>query len=159
MASAGLTRGGFYAHFKSKDELILEVMKGNSGLVRWLTERPSAAGDELLSEAAGCFRTYLDPDKRDAVASSCLLASMLQEASRGSKAMRRAYASRFKIVIDELERSFRTEDTEIRRRAVLAAVLAIGSLNLSLAMDAGNFSDEIERISLEEIERLLLGNP
>jgi TetR/AcrR family transcriptional repressor of nem operon len=158
MAAAGLTRGAFYAHFRSKDQLIIETMGANLGLVCWLSERSVADPDKLLSAALDSFRTYLDPSRRDKVGKTCLLTSMADEAIKGSKALRRAYASRLQLVIKELERSFPEGDEQAQCKAVLCAVLAVGGLILSRAVEPPDFSDLIESHCLEEIQALLSGN-
>ena len=43
MAGAGLTRGGFYAHFGSKEELFAAVLAADHGLIRMLAARDAAS--------------------------------------------------------------------------------------------------------------------
>ena len=154
MSSIGLTRGGFYAHFKSKGHLILEIMKQNNGLVKWLRDRNGTDKHELMDEALTSIQVYLNPKNRKIVGDSCNLSALAGDVGRGSKAMRYAYAKRLEIVIDEIMRSL-PDSSDKDRRAILTAILVVGGQLLSRAVEPGEFSDLIEKISYEEVSDLL----
>src|SRR5436309_12362099 len=74
MKKAGLTHGGFYGHFSSKDDLIAEAsaraLAGSLALLSNVAERPS--GDPLSTIASG----YLTSKHRDDPGTGCLLAAL-----------------------------------------------------------------------------------
>ena len=154
MSSIGLTRGGFYAHFKSKNHLILEIMNQNIGLVKWLRDRNGTDKHELMDEALASFQEYLDPKNRREVGESCSLSALAGDVSRGSKTIRQAYAKRFGLVIDEIRRSL-PDSTDKDRRAVLAAIMVVGGQLLSRAVEPKELSELIEKLSYEEITNIL----
>src|SRR3954468_3498661 len=78
MQAAGLTHGGFYGHFKSKDDLIAE------SLAHALTPR-GAAGD-----FAGFVKGYLAPEHRDDFAGGCPTAGLAAESIRQAPEARAA---------------------------------------------------------------------
>ena len=156
MGEAGLTRGGFYAHFKSKNQLVSEMLKLNTGLMRMLMEREGDEDDELVAETIRIFTTYLNPENRKKVGTGCTLATMPLESARGNKAVRKAYTRRFETILNEIEKGL-SGNKDSKSRALTTAVLAIGGVILSRATDNSNISDEIEKICLKEIKSQLTG--
>lgn len=91
MRRAGLTHGGFYAHFRSKDALIAAAIATmfEAARDRWIaaiTDRDPAAGLGAYVEL------YLSAAHRDAVATGCPLAALASELPRLSGASRAAFA-------------------------------------------------------------------
>src|SRR5262245_718421 len=70
MKAAGLTHGGFYGHFKSKDDLIAETLAH------------SLKGDQSNGELASFARRYLSPKHRDNLAGGCSTAGLAAETIR-----------------------------------------------------------------------------
>ncbi|MEM7269544.1 MAG: helix-turn-helix domain-containing protein, partial [Pseudomonadota bacterium] len=67
MSEAGLTRGGFYAHFKSKADLFAAVMAEPFDFANQINQLHNAGlkGDSALQKA---FGEYLRPERRDVIA-------------------------------------------------------------------------------------------
>jgi len=87
MRDAGLTHGGFYKHFESKDDLLLESLReGFSEII----ERLADAGLESQSGTAwkAIVKTYLSPDHCDDVEHGCPMAALAPELARAGKAMK-----------------------------------------------------------------------
>src|SRR5712671_7705881 len=66
MLAAGLTRGAFYAHFTSKDDLFTEAVIAGTGLRTRLRD----------AEPAAVLKAYLDKAELVASAPGCVLASL-----------------------------------------------------------------------------------
>jgi len=81
MRDAGLTHGGFYKHFKSKDELLLESL---SEAFREMAETLSRAAEESPRGAAWktLVKAYLSPEHCDHPECGCPLASLAPELAR-----------------------------------------------------------------------------
>jgi TetR/AcrR family transcriptional repressor of nem operon len=77
MGAAGLTHGGFYKQFKSKDDLVLEACGHalDDGVVKW-TRIVEKAGAEHADPLAALVHHYLSPAHRDRVGSGCALAGL-----------------------------------------------------------------------------------
>jgi AcrR family transcriptional regulator len=78
MADAGLTNGAFYAHFRSKDDLIASVVEEELRLqAAWVDALPTGrAGVEQL------VRAYIAPEHRDYPDAGCPSAALLDELGR-----------------------------------------------------------------------------
>jgi TetR/AcrR family transcriptional regulator, transcriptional repressor for nem operon len=92
MSGAGLTHGGFYAHFASKDELIAAAIDQmfESALARWARETGDRSpGDGL----AAYIEFYLSPAHRDARGTGCPMPALAADLPRLTGASRAAFAA------------------------------------------------------------------
>jgi TetR/AcrR family transcriptional repressor of nem operon len=87
MRDAGLTSGGFYKHFESKDELLLESL---SEAFREIADRLAQAAEK--SQPGTAWKTivkiYLSPEHCDHAECGCPLASLAPELARAEKTMK-----------------------------------------------------------------------
>lgn len=160
MKAAGLTHGGFYAHFKSKDAFLAETVGTVFGRVAKRWDRmmsgmePQAALDTYLSH-------YLSTAHRDNPANGCPVVALNSDLPRQSRGFRRAFDEGVKAMRDNLET--RMTAAGIKDAAVLApAILAsmVGAVALSRTMSDANLSDEVLHSTLREIrQRLDLPEP
>ncbi len=151
MRAAGLTRGGFYAHFESKEALIQEVLKLEPGLLRQL--RGVESGPRAPSEVAEAFEAYLDPKVRDGLI-YCPLVAHPMDSIRGGQARGRAYAALVQELVQTVQARLPGDDREANRRAVVSSVLAVGAAIMSSAL-SGEEADQLQKMCSEEIGRLL----
>ena len=87
MRDAGLTHGGFYKHFESKDELLAESLREG---FQEIADRLAQAGDQSQPETAwrAIVKTYLSPEHCDHAECGCPLVALGPELARADKAMR-----------------------------------------------------------------------
>lgn len=87
MRDAGLTHGGFYKHFVSKDELLMESL---SEAFQEIADRLAAAGEQAQPGAAWkeIVKTYLSLEYCDHVECGCPLPALAPELARVDKAMK-----------------------------------------------------------------------
>jgi len=138
MAGAGLTVGGFYAHFENKDALMLEAL-GKMMLHRMdeLTATiPTTTAAERRTLAA---RYYLSSTHRDGVVERCPLPSVLSELNRLDPRYREVVAEH----IDTWARAMAEDDADGRRRSLAAIATMVGALTLARALGPTDFSDEV----------------
>lgn len=129
MAAAGLTHGGFYGHFASKDALIAEILA--------LPPDLALSQAENLKSLAKIYLTAAHRDGRD---SGCLLAALGSEAARLPVEARGVMTARLKSRIDAMA----GEGDPARRRWAIAGWAAmVGALTLSRLSADPAFSDEI----------------
>jgi len=132
MSSVGLTDGGFYRHFESKDALAAEACAAactGSALARG----PSRSVDALL-------RGYLSTAHRDARATGCPLTALVSEMPRQSGTVRRAYTNGVRGALSRLEQLAPGADAPTRR-ALLASM--VGALALARAVDDDELSSSV----------------
>jgi TetR/AcrR family transcriptional repressor of nem operon len=142
MKGAGLTHGGFYKHFASKDQLVAEAT--------------TAALDTLLEGMAAhptvnaAVAAYLSTRHRDNPASGCPLAALGSELARSDKRAREAATAGFVRLVDILSGKAGTADA--RQRALVAAATMIGAVTMSRVVTDPELSAEI----LREAEKSLM---
>jgi len=87
MRDAGLTHGGFYKHFGSKDELLMESL---GEAFQEIADRLAHAAEQSQPETAwkAIVKTYLSPEYCDHVEYGCPLTALGSELARADKAMK-----------------------------------------------------------------------
>jgi TetR/AcrR family transcriptional repressor of nem operon len=135
MRAAGLTHGGFYKHFESKDQLVAEAT--------------AAAMATILGELAarltvgGAIDAYLSTAHRDNPGSGCPLAATGDELSRADTKAREAATDGFRRLVEILAGTVAT--AAARRKAQVTAVTMIGAMIMSRVVIDTKLSDEILR--------------
>jgi TetR/AcrR family transcriptional repressor of nem operon len=143
MLAAGLTRGAFYAHFTSKDDLFAEIVRMGHGLLPRL--RAAAKPAAMLEE-------YLDREALIANAQGCALASLAGDVARSPLAARLAYANVLHGVIAELSRG---KKRALDADATAAAILAVGAVTLARASGDTRLSDWLLRCARRTAKTLM----
>ncbi len=136
MKGAGLTVGGFYAHFRSKQALVAHAVQRTMAEMR---ERLTAGLSEKSPRRrlAGALERYLSAEHRDRPEEGCPMPATLGEIARGGAPLRRLLAT-------ELEEHARAlGGTTDRDTAMAALALMVGGLSLSRAVAGTPLSDEI----------------
>jgi TetR/AcrR family transcriptional regulator, transcriptional repressor for nem operon len=157
MKEAGLTHGGFYNHFASKNDLVVEVCGASFAtslgvLARTVEEGPDQGGSPLERIVAG----YLSPAHRDAPDGGCPSASLVTDAGRHSEGVQSAYAEGVEGYLTGFAAEFLREAEaegreldpgEARRRAMRLLSEMVGALVLARAVRhvEPGLSDEILR--------------
>src|ERR1700753_2842985 len=93
MKEAGLTHGGFYAHFDSREALVIEAFTHamDRSTERWRKLSASTSPDKRLSKIVN---TYLAPIHRDDPGQGCAVPALAAEIARESTRTRRVFAGR-----------------------------------------------------------------
>ncbi|MFC7380513.1 TetR/AcrR family transcriptional regulator [Brevundimonas sp. GCM10030266] len=135
MKAAGLTHGGFYGHFESKDDLIAQA------IAHIFSGDPQGPED-----LAGMLDAYLAPQHRDRVAQGCPTAALVADVRRQKPAARLAMTAGFKAQVDRIALAMaKTEPVQARRAAIGAWTSMVGALVLARTIDDAALSDEILR--------------
>ena len=146
MLAAGLTRGAFYAHFRSKDELFDEAVRAGTGL------RNRLVGAEPLA----VLKAYLDRHELVPSAPTCNLATLPSDIARAGLPARLAYANLLHATIGELARR---KKRKLDADATVAAILAVGAVALARASGDTRLSDWLLRCAARAIPPLLQPRP
>jgi TetR/AcrR family transcriptional repressor of nem operon len=142
MKAAGLTHGGFYGHFKSKEDLVAQACARAVQRMRqnWTTVIDHANGNPLEALAA----TYLTPKHRDNAGRGCPMAAIGSEIARQSPTVRRAFTDELRPFLEYLSRSVQGNSTRLRRQKALATYAGlVGAIIVSRAVDDPDLSNEI----------------
>jgi TetR/AcrR family transcriptional repressor of nem operon len=133
MQAAGLTHGGFYGYFKSKEALMA------GALADVLARRPEPSGD-LASYAAG----YLSRAHRDNRAAGCPTAALAAETVRLTGGARTEMTTGLRRQIDRLSRLAPGTDAARKRRAAIGGWAAmVGAMILARVSDDPALSNEV----------------
>lgn len=155
MAEAGLTAGGFYSHFDSKDALFAEAFAETLRQARTIRgkEDEHLAGPDRIRAIAG---KYLSPAHCRMADQGCPMPPLLAELSRQDESARRAFQECLAEIVDSLEPHL-AADESARRADQGFAVLAtmIGGITLARAVADESLSDRILAACREQIETLL----
>ncbi|CAM3322586.1 TetR/AcrR family transcriptional regulator [Paracoccus nototheniae] len=130
MKAAGLTHGGFYGHFASKDDLIAQTMA-----------HALSAQDQTTPGIGAVLGAYLSPAHRDAPATGCPVAAFASDARRQTPGARAAMAEGIRAQIARMTDALDRPDA--RDAAIAGWSAAVGAMILSRAIDDTALSDEI----------------
>ncbi len=151
MTAAGLTHGGFYKHFASKDQLIAETC--DLALKNVFCEVGTAVADHPEQTAIAAFaESYLTPEHRDDPAAGCLLPALAGEIARLDEHTRAIATEGFQKLVDTLAKPAGKARCPIaERKALVALSTMIGALTLSRMVSDPALSDAL----LEEAKKHL----
>ena len=140
MKRAGLTHGGLYGHFESKDDLAAEITARVLGRDGWL-ERLTGRADPSVTDVV---RAYLSTRHRDNAGHGCLFAALGSEVVRQPRSIRRAFTEGLRLRMEALRRVMPGRSIAVRRQKAMATMAGlVGALMLSRAVDDPDLSDEI----------------
>jgi TetR/AcrR family transcriptional repressor of nem operon len=138
MAAAGLTRGGFYRHFASKEQLVAEACAAAMDAVG--APGPGKTGMEAI------LTEYLSKDHRDNLSEGCVLAGLGSELARSDGKTRAAATAGFLKLVDIFaQRHRRTDNETARGRALVAVSAMVGAITMSRIVTDPKLSARILR--------------
>jgi TetR/AcrR family transcriptional repressor of nem operon len=143
MKEAGLTHGGFYAHFDSRDALVVEAFTHamDRSTEHWRKQSEATPAEKRLSTIVN---SYLSPLHRDNPGQGCAVPTLAAEIARESAKTRRAFSARMQQMLEMLAKQFHgVPPRTARKRAMAALATMTGSLVMARVAGSGEFSDEI----------------
>jgi TetR/AcrR family transcriptional regulator, transcriptional repressor for nem operon len=143
MKAAGLTHGGFYGHFESKEDL--EVQACARVLARTTETLQAMAARDPQAPLNGFLDRYLSAGHRDGPGEGCIYAALASDVARqNSPALRRTFTAGLRPFIDTLVRIVPGRSRAARRQKALACLSAmVGALILARTVDDPALSEEI----------------
>jgi TetR/AcrR family transcriptional repressor of nem operon len=150
MKSAGLTHGGFYGHFASKEDLMAQACeRALNDSLEALKALSESGGQKALNAIASA---YLSPLHRDQPGAGCVLAALGAEAPRHGSAVRAAFTRGVQNAIDVLGRLMQAKSKRAKRQRAMAIYASmIGAIILCRAVDDPELSDELLQSVLTSI--------
>jgi TetR/AcrR family transcriptional repressor of nem operon len=142
MRAAGLTVGGFYAHFASKEAMLAEALRGmlRRNQENWLAGLEQLQGLEWLSHFV---HRYLNPHRRDSP-EGCAMPSVLSELTRSEPLLQGALAEGLENLLAGMKGHLPARPGVTERQQALATLaLLFGTLTLSRALTSQGLADEV----------------
>jgi TetR/AcrR family transcriptional regulator, transcriptional repressor for nem operon len=143
MKEAGLTHGGFYAHFDSRESLVVEAFAYamDRSTERWRKVAEQTPPDKRL---ATIVENYLTPVHRDDPGNGCAVPALGAEIARESPKTRKAFAAKLEQMIDMMADQVPDVPRKAARKQAMATLATmIGTVVLSRIAGTGEFSGEI----------------
>jgi AcrR family transcriptional regulator len=149
MKEAGLTHGGFYAHFASRDALLAEAGDRAGAEAVALAARVAAAAPPGQALQA-MLTAYLSPEHIAAIEVGCPVSALGSEMPRQAPEVRRAATVHIKEMIDLFARqSPDWRQPAAPARALLSIAAMVGTLVLARAVDEPALSDSLREAALK----------
>ena len=140
MSDAGLTNGAFYGHFRSKEDLVANVLGDQLRAQRRSFDSQPAgrAGIEAF------IRSYLSPQHRNHSADGCPSAALIDEIVRRPAATKQVFTDELTRTMDDIASRLDPTDVEAARADALALFgFMLGTLQLARTLTDRDRSDQL----------------
>ena len=127
MGAAGLTHGGFYRHFGSKQELA--ALAAADALAKQTALLQDVSEPEFIEY-------YLSAEHRDDLAHGCTMGALGAEIARSDGPVREAFVDAYRDFVDEFARGD-------REQALVKLATMVGALIIARATAGDPLSDEV----------------
>ncbi|MEH2589164.1 TetR/AcrR family transcriptional regulator [Bradyrhizobium sp. AZCC 1721] len=143
MKEAGLTHGGFYAHFDSREALVIEAFAYamDRSVEHW---RKIAAETPPEKRLSTIIDSYVSTVHRDDPGRGCAVTTLGAEIVRESAKTRKAFAAKLEQLIDMIADQIPDVPRKTARRQAMGTLATMmGTLVMSRVAGSGELSDEI----------------
>jgi TetR/AcrR family transcriptional repressor of nem operon len=163
MGEAGLTHGGFYAHFASKDALVAEacgtgLAQSRERLIRKIQREPAER------RLAAFIDLYLSAEHRDHPEAGCVMPTLSGEVARSSSEVRAAFTQAYQDYRDALasllpDAGDGVPGDEVSDEAVVLLAGLAGTMLLARAVDDPALSERMLRVNRDYYTRAFASQP
>jgi AcrR family transcriptional regulator len=140
MASAGLTRGGFYHHFANKEELYSEAITSYVCCDPAVELMFAGPARQVVLQMVNA---YLSRQHLEDIDRHCPMIALPSDVARAGPAVRRTYEMLLGGMVGVLERGVEPADGDARRAALALAALCVGGMVLARTIEDGDLASEI----------------
>src|ERR1700751_2074588 len=142
MKEAGLTVGGFYKHFNSRDELVTEALSDAFGV--WQRQKAATASSGGPLSFVKLIDDYVSDAHRRNPGAGCAFSTLAPEIARSDKRTRELTTDQVKADLELLAGLLPGKDKrQARSRAILTFSALVGAMSLARAVSDEDFSREI----------------
>jgi len=151
MKDAGLTHGGFYAHFPSREAMLAEAAdRAGSESVTMMERIAATTPPQRVRQAM--MRAYLSKEHVEGIETGCATAALGSEMPRQAPEVRRAATRRIKEMIDVVTRhSPDWGQPGAHERALATVSTLVGALVLARAVDDPKLSEALRKAALKHL--------
>lgn len=161
MEAASLTRGGFYHHFRNKQELfaaaVSSFLMGRGA--RWRAEAGVDPVDPALEDAANMLRSYLSPAHLGDLEGQCPMIALPSDVGRAEPAVREAYRHLLDAMVGLYERAMPAGGGDRRETALALAALSVGGMVLARTIPDQALGAEVREAALAKALDMLSVSP
>jgi TetR/AcrR family transcriptional regulator, transcriptional repressor for nem operon len=142
MKEAGLTHGGFYRHFDSREHLVAEAaQRALSQGSTWTMASGRLGGRRGFTKLVD---GYLSAWHRDHPESGCGVAGIAADVARSDSSARDAYTHQVQVCLAVLADLIDNPDRQVGERdAVLTLSVLVGAISMARAVDDPDLSQQI----------------
>ena len=151
MKEAGLTHGAFYAHFESREAMLVEAVDRAGAQANAVASSviASVPPEEALQ---AMMQVYLSKEHIDGIESGCPISALGSEMPRQSDEVRRAATLRIKEMIDLVARQFPDwGQPAAHERALVTVSTMVGTLILARAVNDSALSESLCSSTLKKL--------
>ena len=145
MKEAGLTVGGFYKHFDSRDDLVAEALSAALGRLKRQEDAAASGGPPLTY--AKVVDDYLSEAHRDKPGTGCPISALVGDIARSDKRTRslatEGIRSDIQVLSGLIAGLIRGKDKAARAKAILTFSALVGAIELARAVSDDELSSEI----------------
>jgi AcrR family transcriptional regulator len=161
MEAASLTRGGFYHHFRNKQELfaaaVSSFLMGRGA--RWRAEAGVNPVDPALEDAANMLRSYLSPAHLGDLEGQCPMIALPSDVARAEPQVRTAYQILLEAMVGLYERAIPKTCEDRRTTALALAALSVGGMILARTVPDAARGAEVREAAFGKALEMLSFNP
>jgi len=151
MKDAGLTHGGFYAHFESREAMLAEAADRAAGESVAMMERIAASNPPRQALSA-MVHAYLSREHVEEMEGGCATAALVSEMPRQTSNVRRAHTRRIMEMIDLVARQLPDwGQPGAHEKALVTVATLVGTLVLARAVDDATLSDALRQAALKHL--------
>lgn len=159
MKAAGLTRGGFYNHFKTKDALYAEAV--SSFLMgrgaEWRLDAGVNPYDPNPEMVMRMVKSYLSDEHLGDVEGQCPMIALPSDVARAGNNVREAYQGLLESMVWLFEQCAGGDDQTARQQALVLAALCIGGMTLARALPDCPLAHDVRQAALENASKVAAG--
>jgi len=151
MKSAGLTHGGFYGHFSSKEDLMAQACtRAADDLLTRGYERRAEHGDDTFR---AFIEYYLSREHRDNSGSGCLMAALGADAARQTPKVRSVFTENAQRMLHAMMALLkgRVKPEDARAKALVTLATLVGAQIIARAVDDEQVSQDVLRSVAESL--------
>jgi len=151
MKAAGLTHGGFYRHFDSREALVAEGVEcaladGGQRVANVLSDNRKAPFTAIVD-------AYLAVAHRDSLAAGCAVAALASDVARSNERARTAYTRQVRAYLELIGGTLARADRKAaKRQAVFTLSALVGAVSLARAINDERLSLEILKLTADALK-------
>ena len=161
MEHAGLTRGGFYNHFKNKaslyDEAVLSFLMGRG--TQWRNEAGVNVKNHTIQDAKLMIKSYLSDEHLKDADGQCPMIALPSDVARSTPETHAAFEKLLSAMVGLFEFSVsdqsRSQESS-RQKALSLAALCVGGMVLARAIPNSKLANEVRDAARQSVETILM---
>ncbi|MES2181307.1 MAG: TetR/AcrR family transcriptional regulator [Pseudomonadota bacterium] len=150
MKEAGLTHGGFYAHFASRDAMLAEAADKAGAETVAIAEHVFAKVPEDQALQA-LMNAYLSNEHMANIETGCSFAALGSEMPRQAPEVRKASTCRIKEMIGLIKNKLADQSNAYEKALIMMSTM-VGTLLLSRAVDDNALSEDFRQAALKHFD-------